>query len=687
LKKSALGTNRLYLKESLMQIPVRYGIKTITIFLCLFFLFTQETIQGSPNQEIPVFYNGRPRPFAAYSHLWTFALFQGNPLDSISLWQMHLLGHGPWDDTSLFAVRNKKIRSLLGLSRKKKQFSFHELQKALSSSDLIKQLISHSYTTTQPTGLGAGGKIELSALAQGLWVLPKEGQIVIAARPDQSPWNLLQPGDKVPQIKHPIENKEFVKETTQLIRALDVYQQVSQDPHAAEKTFARLVQDMLERNLAEKDIAVMLEMRQPLIERLRLAGQDLKILPAGAKNGEWFSLRALKVKVFDPAQRRIVLAPNFTAYSDATFAQLRKLYSRLEDAANANAPITSLIDEISKLLLQAYEEIAGTPYIEAYGKSLFYPALFKLKAESVYYQAPLFSLCAGFYFFAFGFLFFGLLRSKKSALAFGTSILLGGFGIHSAILGLRWAILARPPVSNMFETILYVPWVAVLFSLLFAGLLKDLRIVFVSSSIAFSLFLLLIFGDVNGSLEHVQPVLDSQLWLLVHVLMVVGSYGLFALSGFLGHLYIFYSLKKAKYTPKMDVLGRSILHSMQIGCILLIPGTLLGGVWAAESWGRFWDWDPKEAWAFISACVYLMCIHAYRFRHIGNFGLALGSVIGLQAVIFTWYGVNYILGTGLHSYGFGSGGEMWYFYLLLADVVFISAASILKTRARVKSLL
>src|SRR5438128_6981056 len=101
-------------------------------------------------------------------------------------------------------------------------------------------------------------------------------------------------------------------------------------------------------------------------------------------------------------------------------------------------------------------------------------------------------------------------------------------------------------------------------------------------------------------------------------------------------------------TLPMKRLSQVILQTLYGGTTLLITGTILGGIWAAESWGRFWDWDPKESWAFISSCFYLIWIHAYRFGRIGSFGLAIGAVGGLLAISFTWYGVNYILGTGLH---------------------------------------
>jgi len=169
-------------------------------------------------------------------------------------------------------------------------------------------------------------------------------------------------------------------------------------------------------------------------------------------------------------------------------------------------------------------------------------------------------------------------------------------------------------------------------------------------------------------------VLDSQYWLTVHVLMVVGSYGMFALAGVLGHFYLISRLISGRQTDQTERFGRQILQAMYLGTALLIPGTILGGVWAAESWGRFWDWDPKESWAFISSCVYLIWIHAYRFGHIRYDGLAVGSITGLMVISFTWYGVNYILGTGLHSYGFGSGGEIYYYLYLAGEAAFIAAS-------------
>jgi ABC-type transport system involved in cytochrome c biogenesis permease subunit len=196
---------------------------------------------------------------------------------------------------------------------------------------------------------------------------------------------------------------------------------------------------------------------------------------------------------------------------------------------------------------------------------------------------------------------------------------------------------------------------------------------FASILTAIALLIPLIISKLDSSLENVQAVLDSQYWLTIHVLMVVGSYGVLILSGILGHIYLTLLVKNKKEDSKTKFCATLVLQTMYLGVALLITGTILGGIWAAQSWGRFWDWDPKESWALITALIYLTIVHLYRFKKIANYGLCLGSIAGIMAVSFTWYGVNYILGTGLHTYGFGSGGEFWYYGYLFVETVIITS--------------
>ncbi len=253
-----------------------------------------------------------------------------------------------------------------------------------------------------------------------------------------------------------------------------------------------------------------------------------------------------------------------------------------------------------------------------------------------------------------------LLFQKGRPKKIGRGFLWTTFLLHTLILGLLWYTLRRPPVSNMGETLLYVPWTTVLFGLLFAKKLKY--------AVPLAALVPLIFLPDPLTFSPLPPVLHAPYWLVVHVLMIVGSYGLFFLTALLSH---FYLLRKNP-SPSLE---KTLMQTLYLGTALLIVGTLLGGMWAQVSWGRFWDWDPKESWAFISIGFYLILIHAYRFKHISGRGVASGSLIGLILISFTWYGVNYILGTGLHSYGFGSGGIFLYLLYILGEIGFLTFAN------------
>ncbi len=122
--------------------------------------------------------------------------------------------------------------------------------------------------------------------------------------------------------------------------------------------------------------------------------------------------------------------------------------------------------------------------------------------------------------------------------------------------------------------------------------------------------------------------------------------------------------------PKLDAVGLSmqataarikplsnfIYRAMQVGVLLCAAGTILGGVWADYSWGRFWGWDPKEVWALITLLVYLVPLHGRFAGWVNTFGLVVASVVCFLSVLMAWYGVNFVLGVGLHSYGFVEGG-------------------------------
>ena len=183
-----------------------------------------------------------------------------------------------------------------------------------------------------------------------------------------------------------------------------------------------------------------------------------------------------------------------------------------------------------------------------------------------------------------------------------------------------------------------------------------------------------------------QPVLRDNFWLTIHVLTIVSSYAAGALAWGLGCLSLGYylvgtyrpsqSLHSGKRPPEAcAALAGFIYKSMQVAVLLLAAGTILGGLWADVSWGRFWGWDPKEVWALVSLLAYLIILHGRYAGWIGNFGLAAGSVLGAAVIGMSWYGVNFLLGAGLHSYGFGQGGQTEFFVFLIANFLLLAAAA------------
>lgn len=206
----------------------------------------------------------------------------------------------------------------------------------------------------------------------------------------------------------------------------------------------------------------------------------------------------------------------------------------------------------------------------------------------------------------------------------------------------------------------------------------------------------------DGRFSPLQPVLRDNFWLLIHVLTIVASYGAGALAWGVANIalgfYLFGTYRRqelhavAGHRPAADigeatlaagkrppeqaaVLSGYVYKAMQVAVVLLAAGTILGALWADVAWGRFWGWDPKEVWALISLLVYLAILHGRYAGMFGNFGLCVGSVLGFSAIVMSWYGVNFVLGVGLHSYGFGQGGQLWVFGAVALNWVYMLAAS------------
>jgi cytochrome c-type biogenesis protein CcsB len=256
------------------------------------------------------------------------------------------------------------------------------------------------------------------------------------------------------------------------------------------------------------------------------------------------------------------------------------------------------------------------------------------------------------------------------------------FVLHTITLGARWYISGHAPWSNAYEAIVYVAWATMFFGLVF-----DIKSKLTVASAAFVAAMILSAAYANWidpEIANLQPVLNSY-WLMIHVAVIVASYGPFALGmilGFVSLVLIFFTNEKNK--TKMDLNIKEITYinemSLTVGLIMLTIGNFLGGQWANESWGRYWGWDPKETWALISIMVYAFVIHARFVPSLrGKWIFNLMSMFAFISILFTYYGVNFHL-VGLHSYASGEAHSLSWIWYSLGTISLIGALTYPKYR-------
>lgn len=269
------------------------------------------------------------------------------------------------------------------------------------------------------------------------------------------------------------------------------------------------------------------------------------------------------------------------------------------------------------------------------------------------------------------------LRYLITGLHIGIGLL---FVLHTLGLIARWYISGHAPWSDAYESMIYVAWATMFFTLAFD---RKSKLTVASGTFVASMVLMIAHWNwLDPAIANLQPVLNSY-WLMIHVAVIVASYGPFTLGMVLGVVsMILMILTNSKNKQRMELHIREITYinemALTIGLVMLTIGNFLGGQWANESWGRYWGWDPKETWALISIMVYAFVIHA-RFVPFfrGKWAFNLMSMIAFYSIMMTYFGVNFYL-TGLHSYASGekvvTPNSVYYsvvFLILLSTVSYI----------------
>jgi len=315
------------------------------------------------------------------------------------------------------------------------------------------------------------------------------------------------------------------------------------------------------------------------------------------------------------------------------------------------------------------------------GKNL--KAMSRLNLEIFYNKTPLLVVSKILYFLTFLIFFITLGFKTQFLYKAGVGMTLLAFLITLIVIIIRIMILQRPPVSNLYETFIFVGFISVGAGLLIEKINKN-WIGLVISGISGFVFLSIAgkFAMEGDTLKMLVAVLNSNFWLSTHVISITIGYAGVCVAGIVGHIYLLQSVFKPNDKKLLDSTFKILIGTLGFGLTMTFLGTNLGGIWADQSWGRFWGWDPKENGALLIVLWTAILFHAKIARLIGPLGFAVGSILAIIVVMWAWFGVN-LLSVGLHSYGFTSGlGTKLLVYVLvqLAFILLIVPLAIRKMR-------
>ena len=423
----------------------------------------------------------------------------------------------------------------------------------------------------------------------------------------------------------------------------------------------------IDRGVYEKELLKIDE--KVNILSMAFSGTLLKIVPNPTDpNNTWVSNASHNHRANDGHNHEETVADKFfTAYTMALQeANATKNYTQADN----------LLEELS-----AYQEANG-------GEIL--PSSSKVNAEIMLNKMNVFTRLAGFYillglallFFLFLSVFKPNVNLKKVYLVLFSLVVLG-FVLHTIGLSLRWYVSGRAPWSNGYESMIYIAWTSTLAGVLFTR--KSFGGLAATMVLAATILFVSTLSFLDPEITPLVPVLKSY-WLTIHVSLEAGSYGFLMLGAIIGliNLILMVFLKESNKTRiKRIVQEMTYISELTLvgGLFMVSVGTYLGGVWANESWGRYWGWDAKETWALVTILAYAFILHMRIIPKLtGLFAYNLATIFGLASVIMTYYGVNYYL-SGLHSYATGDPVPVpnWV-YIVVVCIIIISSVAYFKKR-------
>ncbi|HWH91663.1 MAG TPA: cytochrome c biogenesis protein CcsA [Candidatus Binatia bacterium] len=460
-----------------------------------------------------------------------------------------------------------------------------------------------------------------------------------------------------------IETHDWKNEPMVLISSGQLVEQLGLDKTQRRSSFAQLTGSAeLQRLAAEAQALKRAEKPLTRAQQEALSVSDRLTLLARVMDGRALLIVPAPTNETDPW---VDPSGSSKYYSDALVAPIQ---TQLRTVANSYIQGEGF--NLSRAANQLRENLrALSPSI--------YPGDKQLRLEYFYNHFEAFYRAIWCYGIALVILIAAHLRRRGRALQnIGVAVAILGLAFQAAGIVMRCMIASRPPVTNMYESIIWVSFAVSFFGMIF--FVRYRAPIYLLAALPVTLIALLLVHQMPiampSSIDPLVPVLRDNFWLTIHVLTITLSYAAFALAMGFGHILLWRYARNPAAARADAPMHFWLYRVLQLGVLLLAAGTILGGVWANYSWGRFWGWDPKETWALIALLCYILALHGRLAGWWTQFGLAVASVVCFLAVLMAWYGVNFVLGKGLHSYGFGIGGETYVAIFVLLDLLFVAFA-------------
>lgn len=577
-------------------------------------------------QEIPVLQDGRVKPLDSFARAYLL-IFSGKdslPEMTASAWLAELLFTPEKDyQRRLFKIPNRAVAESIGISwRPDHYYSFAELSKALDASEANIKAI--DALDEKQRGLEQRQLLDLYTKVLTYGIISDTFSLV------------------TPQFR--IKNQSLAKElhlpVQQDLSYLDIL------PHEAE--ILRHIDTVKNKKISE------------------LTDED--------KGWIYLALAFSNLSRHEQSMLFRIIPPQWQSDHDvwtAPWTSVLEGHGSPQSSAYLNL-WRQLGTAYASHDLIAWKSLSQEIHDHAYQLAGVNASLFKQRLEVLYLRVSPFTVALAFYFVSFALLLVSIIGNQHFFYRAAFVLMPIGALVHMIGLVMRIIIMSRPPVSTLYETTIFVSFVAVFLSLLFEWRRKDVNGIFVGALIGVLLLSISMHYAAQGdTMEMLVAVLNTNFWLATHVVMITMGYGCSLVAGMLGHVYLLQVRAKPKDTIKHNNLMNMMLAAGLIAAFFTMLGTILGGIWADQSWGRFWGWDPKENGAMLIALWLLWLLHGRIANVLSPSSFATGMALTNVIVALSWFGVN-LLGVGLHSYGFTSNIAFSLAFFCGGEVIFIA---------------